>query len=483
MRPRYVIPEEMITFVTSYRADGIIKHSNMRYIKKHDMNRMMIPIKKVLPFIFLASLFTGTAQRFSVEGGDGLAYTYLEEYPSTSGLNAVIVVYGTAGKNLRFDGPNTSAITWYTFDDVVNPLPNTTQTAHYSTLPLTQSECGYVAVQNGTPYYVWIIDYIKHPLVLSSVSVVEDTPSCDVTTLRIEGEGDEMVYYAFNSMLPREVSRYITISYNTLQWNEDALLYEETPRTETLDQFSASYPVTAPLCNTIFTVEGDRFLQAWGLPLQSVSSTEYVTYAVDAQATATQTYREAENEIDRKPESLGGSAPVEIEFNAYYTDAVTHVEWQFSQNQDFSNITRQYNDDLLRYTFREEGTFYVRLVAVSNNETCVCEGEPFVITIGTSSLEMPNAFSPGTIDGKNDEWKVAYKSIVEFRCWIFDKWGVQMYYSENPGEGWDGKHGGKLVSPGVYYYVIEARGADGVEYKRNGHINILRSRNNKKNQQ
>lgn len=144
---------------------------------------------------------------------------------------------------------------------------------------------------------------------------------------------------------------------------------------------------------------------------------------------------------------------------------------------------RRYNDDVLRYTFREEGTYYVRLVAVSNNESCVYEGEPFVITIGTSSLEMPNAFSPGTIDGKNDEWKVAYKSIVEFRCWIFDKWGVQMYYSENPGDGWDGKHNGRLVSPGVYYYVIEARGADGVEYKRNGHINILRSRSNKQKQQ
>lgn len=455
----------------------------MRYIKKHDMKLMSYSIRRGLSLLFLLSFFMGTAQRFSVEGGDGLAYTYFEEYPSTSGLNAVIVVYGTSGKSLRFDGPNTSAITWYTFDDVVNPITSATQTAHYSTLPLAQSECGYVAVQNGTPYYVWIIDYIKYPLILSSVSVAEDAPACDVATVRIEGTGDEMVYYAFNSMLPHEVNRDITISYNTLQWNESALQYEEIPRTETLNQFSATYPITAPLCNTTFTVEGDLFLRAWGLPLQSVTSAEYVTYAVEAQGIATQTYRDAENEIDRQPESLGGSAPAEIEFDAYYTDAVTHVEWQFSRNQDFSDIMRRYNDDVLRYTFREEGTYYVRLVAVSNNESCVYEGEPFVITIGTSSLEMPNAFSPGTIDGKNDEWKVAYKSIVEFRCWIFDKWGVQMYYSENPGDGWDGKHNGRLVSPGVYYYVIEARGADGVEYKRNGHINILRSRNNKQKQQ
>ena len=55
-----------------------------------------------------------------------------------------------------------------------------------------------------------------------------------------------------------------------------------------------------------------------------------------------------------------------------------------------------------------------------------------------------------------------------------------MYYSENPGEGWDGKHAGRLASPGVYYYVIEARGADGTEYKRSGHINLMRSKKNAK---
>lgn len=231
------------------------------------MKLLSYSIRRGLSLLFLLSFFMGTAQRFSVEGGDGLAYTYFEEYPSTSGLNAVIVVYGTSGKSLRFDGPNTSAITWYTFDDVVNPITNATQTAHYSTLPLTQSECGYVAVQNGTPYYVWIIDYIKYPLILSSVSVAEDAPACDVATVHIEGTGDEMVYYAFNSMLPHEVNRDITISYNTLQWNESALQYEEIPRTETLNQFSATYPITAPLCNTTFTVEGDLFFASLGIAL------------------------------------------------------------------------------------------------------------------------------------------------------------------------------------------------------------------------
>ena len=429
--------------------------------------------------IVLYALFTTLpmqAQRLTVQGGDERFYKYLEDFKSTDGINAVIVVYGTADKVLRFDSKTNEPITWYTYDDVLNPLPST-QSGHYSTLPLTRTECGYVITQGDKTYYIYVVDYIKHPLILSSITV-DGNNSCDIVTLNISGSGDEMYYYAFNSKQPHEITRELEITYNTLQWNDEFLQYDEKEQVVTLKQFSSTYPVTAPLCNTTFTVSGDKFLQIWDM-LQEVSSDEYTTYAVEAQAKATQTYREELNEIDRQPTSgLGGSAPAEIEFNAYYTDAVTHIEWQFSREGNFNSITHRYNDDLLRYTFNEEGTTYVRLVASSHNETCIYECEPLVINIGTSSLEIPNAFSPGTIDGKNDEWRVAFKSIVEFRCWIVNKQGVQMYYSENPGAGWDGTHGGRLASPGVYYYIIEARGADGVEYKRSGHINLMRSKRN-----
>ena len=97
--------------------------------------------------------------------------------------------------------------------------------------------------------------------------------------------------------------------------------------------------------------------------------------------------------------------------------------------------------------------------------------------MGGSKLEAPNVFSPYGSPGVNDEWKVAYKSIVEFKCWIFNRWGEQLCHYQDPSGGWDGRYRGKLVPPGVYYYVIEARGADGQKYNLKGHINILRSKN------
>lgn len=57
-----------------------------------------------------------------------------------------------------------------------------------------------------------------------------------------------------------------------------------------------------------------------------------------------------------------------------------------------------------------------------------------------------------------------------------------MYHFKDPAGGWDGRYKGKLVAPGVYYYVIKAKGADGKNYKRSGDINILRFKGRKGNQ-
>ncbi len=440
------------------------------------MNYISSLYRLVAGIILLSVSALTSAQKLSIVGGNELSYAYYEDYRSTSGINAVYVVYGTADKAIKYESRSNNPIVWYTYEDVLTPLPSE-QVGRSSTIPLTHSECGYVVMDGDTPYYIYVIDYIKHQLDLSSLAVQDNGAACDVVTLEINGQGNVMNYYAFNSMMPHELKRDIVISYNTLQWNEELMQYDEISQEISLNQFSATYPVAAPLCNTIFAVSGDCFLRAWDME-QVVETPEYTTVAVEAQAQATQTYREDLNEIDRQPSNLGGSAPAEIEFSAHYTDAVTHCEWQFASDGNFNTITHRYTDELLRYTFREEGTTYVRLVVSSNNESCIYECDPMVVTIGTSMLEIPNAFSPGTIDGKNDEWRVAFKSLVEFRCWIFNKQGVEMFHTQNPGEGWDGTHGGRLASPGVYYYVIEARGADGVEYKRNGHINLMRSKKN-----
>lgn len=50
---------------------------------------------------------------------------------------------------------------------------------------------------------------------------------------------------------------------------------------------------------------------------------------------------------------------------------------------------------------------------------------------------------------------------------------LNFFSTTDPSQGWDGKHNGKLVPAGVYYYVIKAHGADGKNYSLSGDINII----------
>ena len=92
---------------------------------------------------------------------------------------------------------------------------------------------------------------------------------------------------------------------------------------------------------------------------------------------------------------------------------------------------------------------------------------------------MPQRVLSRRIGGSQRRMESLISLHHEFECWIFDRYGTQLYHFSDPEGGWDGKYRGKIVSPGVYYYVIKAKGADGKEYKRSGDINIIRSKGRK----
>ena len=72
-----------------------------------------------------------------------------------------------------------------------------------------------------------------------------------------------------------------------------------------------------------------------------------------------------------------------------------------------------------------------------------------------ANIFVPNAFSPNG-DGINDLFVMKYDglSIVDFRISIFDRWGEEIFQSDDISRGWDGKKNGKDCPGGVYVYKI-----------------------------
>ncbi|MEG1539191.1 MAG: gliding motility-associated C-terminal domain-containing protein [Muribaculaceae bacterium] len=427
-------------------------------------------------FIFLLPLLLFTSVVYSQVVFENSAYPVFVETPvASTGLNNIYVIYNVDGVTLSYTSVNeNNTVKWYKYGSqgggYAEEITGVQHDGAVTKLSNIIKNSGYIIEDGNQRKYFWVVNYADYFLDLGAIRF-DAEQDCNVTLLNVEGYGPDIIYYTINGQ-QKVLSRELTLTYNTLEWDSEGVIYKNIELQERYDSFKSSLATTAPFVNTMFTLSGDKFLKYWNKQ-ESITSDEYFTNAVSVNATAVQSPRDANNEVKGDVGGLGGSAPADIEFTSYFTDAVIHKEWQFSNDSEFKNILYRYNEETLNYSFQEAGTFYVRFVGSNSSGNCEATSETFTVSIGDSSIECPNAFSPQSSEGTNDEWKISYKSIVSFKCWIFNRWGIQVCNFDNPSIGWDGKYNGKYVDAGVYFYVIEAKGADGKNYKLKGDINII----------
>ncbi len=399
----------------------------------------------------------------------------IEVTPETNtGLAKIYVVFDTQGVGMSFNSSTGEPATWESFNYrdgnlVMEPIPGVRWNGMSTTLPQVIPNMGYKIVDGTRPYYCWVVNYADYPMELNDMFYNNEAP-CSLITFNIDGHADAIPYCSINGN--RQVlDRDIKLTYNTLVW-DDSTHWQEQEVVESFAALDQGVEITPPYCNTEFTLSGDRFLEEWGIG-EAVTGEYFYTKAVGCGATAEQELRGNNNEKGLDS-GLGGSAPVHIVFTGYPTDAVVFREWEMARDQEFEDIILQYNQDEMDYTFNDAGTYYLRYRVANADGSCEAYSDVYQVTVSESELVCPNIFSPGSTEGVNDIWKVSYKSLVEFHCWIYNRWGTLVCEFTDPGSGWDGKYNGRLVDTGVYYYVVTATGSDGVKYKKRGDITILR---------
>ena len=120
---------------------------------------------------------------------------------------------------------------------------------------------------------------------------------------------------------------------------------------------------------------------------------------------------------------------------------------------------------------------FMTMIALSAQAQDVAENDSVAsdsTTVLTSTLVVPNAFSPNN-DQINDVFKVkSYQNIVEFHAYIFNRWGQKLYEWTNIDGGWDGTYRGNDVKQGTYFVLVKAKGADGETYNIRKDVNLLR---------
>jgi gliding motility-associated-like protein len=171
-----------------------------------------------------------------------------------------------------------------------------------------------------------------------------------------------------------------------------------------------------------------------------------------------------------------GEAPLEVTFTDKSVRGSVYT-WEFGDDS-VSGMK-----DPLPHIYYRPGEYKVKLT-IQSELLCIDSLIFEKIVVEPSELNIPNVFTPDG-DGLNDYFIVQSKSLRTIDVEVFSRSGLKVYSYSGEGQpleewqGWDGNvnNSSAKASPGVYFYVIRARGwddkvYDGKEYR--GFLHLYR---------
>ena len=362
-------------------------------------------------------------------------------------------IYIFAGE-IRMRSSDGSAINWY---DATND-----QVIASGAEEIYPYDGGYYTLQNGEKEYFYVFSYKNYKADASNWSLSVE-PKCESTILTLTGTLPQPLTYVIPDGRTRTVPRTCTISYTDLSWNDGDMHWQDSAAVETHDFPDTRFTLPAIYQATEITLTADNIARALGLDTASVTTELTTPIAVKSHVTSRTEVRgkKQENELGRPTDEsvLEGSAQLRIQFYSNPTPAATYFSWHIYQGTQLI-FTR--NDEDVFEAFSEPGSY--RVISTVTGTMCPCEtcnqdSTEIKVSIAESELRVPNVFTPNG-DGLHDEFRVQYRSLAEFHCWVYNRWGKLVYEWTDPAKGWDGTINGSPAAEGAYFYVIRARGTD-----------------------
>ena len=128
------------------------------------------------------------------------------------------------------------------------------------------------------------------------------------------------------------------------------------------------------------------------------------------------------------------------------------------------------------YQFRDTGVQVVQLVVI-HPSGCPDTAVQIIDVVPRTVYHLPNAFTPNG-DGRNDvfQGKGILEGIRTFNMQIFNRWGEQIFETNDPFTGWNGRYqnDGEMSPNGVY--VVQVRYIDprGIPRQIDGFATLIR---------
>jgi len=321
------------------------------------------------------------------------------------------------------------------------------------------------AASGEKTYTAWVFN--------NYIDATAEIPESDCTSFTLKGTFDtpKLLYSDLLTGQPLELNKGIQV-----KWLDGEVVVSRVINSEVFDP---------PTKDTGYTLEvTDRF------GCVAEAEVQYRSIVTKALFSVSEDQGEAPLEVTFTNESENGDAG---KFEWFIFRDLDEIKREAAANNGIvkdSILIKIFSESPV-YTFENSGSYKVKLVSVKMSEFHTCYDTIYMdgyIKADTSFVDAPNVFTPNG-DGTNDEFIVKFWSMKEIKISIFNRWGKLLHVWESnnvinfdntietvPQSVWDGKVGGKVCTPGVYYYVVEGRGRDNERRRTSGFFHLFRGK-------
>ncbi|MBS1602734.1 MAG: gliding motility-associated C-terminal domain-containing protein, partial [Bacteroidetes bacterium] len=133
-----------------------------------------------------------------------------------------------------------------------------------------------------------------------------------------------------------------------------------------------------------------------------------------------------------------------------------------------SDAALKWQDGSTGPTFGVTQAGIYRLTATNQ---CGSSADSSIVVEGSCRVFLPNAFSPND-DGHNDLFRLKYPEIVkQFHILVYDRWGMIVFETTDPYNGWNGRTKGTDAPAGAYVWAMSY--TDVYDYKSSAKGTVL----------
>ncbi|MCE3259361.1 MAG: domain containing protein, partial [Bacteroidetes bacterium] len=138
----------------------------------------------------------------------------------------------------------------------------------------------------------------------------------------------------------------------------------------------------------------------------------------------------------------------------------------------------QLNDVNPKVIFPVAGDYPITLTALTP-EGCQDQITRIITVKNDHGVYIPSSFTPN-FDGVNDLFSPVFSpyglDLKVYELEVFDRWGVSLFKTKDPLEGWNGFAKGteEPLKQDVYVYKIKYKDIEGKIYNKTGHVSLLR---------